>query len=375
MGASQAEQVEARVVKWSVPPLIDRYKEACQDMSTEFHDALCQTLQEFSVALDLSNKGLKGTNLAPLCKVLNRQTNLLELHLSGNFLTTECVQFLGSSLASLHNLYQLNLNCTGLLSEHLQLLAKNLSADASYKLTDLDIGDNHIGDQSFGSLVLLTRHFRLKKLNLSGNKFSKDLFTYSFNKNLTLTLDQIEEFDISDNNLNNDAIIKVLSGLPAANLKKLDVSRNSVSHGFLRELLTVWGELDDVKLQTLKLSRCYVHDSDLFDLLRMSNSLETLDLSYNNELTSISLRRLLQCEPLVNLDLYGCYNIFKYFTELSKYIDQPTNEQKGKTIKLSVDSHKNHEESEYLVNMWKELYGNRAVLKQNSRLLCLSVLK
>ncbi|RZC37755.1 Ank 2 domain containing protein, partial [Asbolus verrucosus] len=246
-------------------------------------------------------RDLKGAYLAPLCKVLNRQTNLLELHLSENFFTTECVQFLG------------------------------------IKLTNLDIGDNLIGDQSFESLVLLTRHFRLKKLNLSSNKFSKDLFTYSFNKNLTLTLDQIEEFD-----------------LPAANLKKLDVSRNSISHGFLRELLTVWGELDDVKLQTLKLSRCYMHDSDLFDLLKMSNSLETLDHSYNNELTSISLRRLLQCNPLVNLDLYGCYNIFKYFAELSKYVDQPTNEPKGKTIKLSVDSNKNHEESEYLVNMWKE---------------------
>ena len=32
MGATQAEEVEARIVKWNVPPLIDRFKEACQDM-------------------------------------------------------------------------------------------------------------------------------------------------------------------------------------------------------------------------------------------------------------------------------------------------------------------------------------------------------
>jgi NF-kappa-B inhibitor-like protein 2 len=264
MGATQAEEVEARVVKWSVPPLIDRYRGACQDMSTKPCDRVCQMLQQLTVNLNLCNCGLRGATLAPLCKVLNRQTNLLELDLSGNFLTNECVQLLGASLASLENLHKLRLNCTGLLAEHVQTLVNSLSPDTSHKVTDVDLSDNLLGDQSLEGLALLTRRFQLKKFNLSGNRLGKNLFAH---RELTLNLDQVEEFDLSDNDLSNDALVRIVSWLRPSRLRSLDVSRNCASCGFLREMVSSWSRVEQLKV--LKLSRCHVNDGDLFDLLRL----------------------------------------------------------------------------------------------------------
>lgn len=32
MGSYQAEEVEAKIIKWNLMPLLDRYKDACQDL-------------------------------------------------------------------------------------------------------------------------------------------------------------------------------------------------------------------------------------------------------------------------------------------------------------------------------------------------------
>lgn len=32
MGAYQAEEIEARIIKYNIMPLVDRYKDACQDL-------------------------------------------------------------------------------------------------------------------------------------------------------------------------------------------------------------------------------------------------------------------------------------------------------------------------------------------------------
>ncbi|XP_008200216.1 tonsoku-like protein isoform X2 [Tribolium castaneum] len=373
MGGTQAEEVEARIVKSNLPPLIDRYKEACQDMGAVPRDSIGQVLQEFSVGLDLANRGFKGAVLAPLVKVLNRQSNLLELDLSGNFLTNECFDLLAKSLACLESLYKLNLNCTSLTSGHVQAIVANLNPDVSYKIIDLDFSDNWLRDESFESLALLTRRLQLKKFNLSNNKFTQNLFNHRLNKDLTLNLDQIEEFDISDNAFDNTTLITILSWLQFANLTHLNVSRNSLSDNFLHEVLNrMWTQTGP--LRVCKLSNCHVTDSEVFDLLRVATSLQHLDVSYNDALTSISLRRLLQ-SGIITLDIYACGNIFQYFTEFSKYLDDASRDQnQGKTLKLSPPEN-SQRETEYLIEMWRELYGEKTVVELTSKFLGLSVLK
>lgn len=210
--------------------------------------------------------GLQGTVLEPLFIVLNRQNNLRELDLSGNFLTKDSFELLSKSLSNLENLFKLRLSCTGLSSEHLQMIVSNLASNISYKILDLNLSDNWLKDDSFESLAILTRRFQLKKINLSGNKFTENLFNYYLNQNLTLNLDQVEEFDVSDNNFNNETLLKILSWLKFPNLVSLNVSRTSVRENFLRELLTMWNEIG--KLQVCYMSKCHITDSEIFKLLR-----------------------------------------------------------------------------------------------------------
>lgn len=33
MGQTQAEEVQAKILKWNTPPIADRYKEACENMN------------------------------------------------------------------------------------------------------------------------------------------------------------------------------------------------------------------------------------------------------------------------------------------------------------------------------------------------------
>lgn len=246
-------------------------------LATGPHETLVKLTKQVSTCLDLSNLGLRAKALAPLCKALNRQTNLLELDLSGNFLTTDCIQLFCGSLGSLQNLERLNLSCTGLLPEHIHSLAdalisiepKDLTTIKSSKLSWLDLSDNFLDDPSLIlALSRITRQLKLKGLNLSSNQliFSKrnvDL------EEIELNLDLIQDLDLSGNQLTNDDVIKfVCLWSKRSRIKKLNCSRNLITRGFLRGLLDGDGIEVLREIEILNLSRCQIEDSELFDLLR-----------------------------------------------------------------------------------------------------------
>lgn len=83
-----------------------------------------------------------------------------------------------------------------------------------------------------------------------------------------------------------------------------------------------------------------------------TKTLEHLDLSYNDNLTSVSLRRLLQhYSSPKNIDLYGCDNIMKYFQCGDKESWSFLNSN-VKTLTIS-SSNACSKEIEFLTKMWK----------------------
>lgn len=286
MGTTHSEQLRAKIIKWSVPPLVERYREACRDMTigcplvylSTFNDTLitdaerdvCKILEELSIALNLTNRWSNCRTLEPLCKALNKQSNLLELDLSGNCLSIDCVKYLASSLPSVSNLHKLNLSCTVLRPTHLQVLSNSLQgSDVIFKVETLDLSCNFLEDQNLTDLSIITKKFKLRELNLSNNLFSKDMFQHSFNQHETLSIEYVENIDLSGNKFSNDAIIKILSWLKRDNIKHINVSKNLVLGGFLQDLLSIWSTTDNavLNLKTLGLSHCHIHDGEVFDLL------------------------------------------------------------------------------------------------------------
>lgn len=89
-----------------------------------------------------------------------------------------------------------------------------------------------------------------------------------------------------------------------------------------------------------------------------ADDFERLNLGFNENLTGISLRRLLQNSNRIQyLDLTGCGNILKYFNECSDSLWTKNDENclKIKSLKVSVDYKSNLKECDVLINFFKNI--------------------
>lgn len=230
-------------------------------------------MEEISVTLSLSSKGILGQFLAPLCRALNHQAALLELDLSGNFLDSDCVTKLCSALPTLVNLNMLNLRCTGLVSSHLAEFVKMLTSSTEpvlQKLSSLDLSDNFLKNRSLPHLSRITAHLKLNTINLSNVRFTGALFVDSHDENSRLNLSDVQYLDISDNELTVEDIKKFIWSTTTSKLISLNVSRNAKADGGLLEALENIFQEDmcGVQLKTLNLSRCAVQENELYNFLR-----------------------------------------------------------------------------------------------------------
>ncbi|CAH0548154.1 unnamed protein product [Brassicogethes aeneus] len=347
MGSMQAEQVEARVLKWSLPPLIDRYRESCAHMETVQDVLLSKLAEEMSDVLNISNKGLRSATVAPLCKAINHQSNLLEINLSGNFLNTDCVKMLCASLGSLENLQKLNLSSTGLQAGHLSMIAQATSAQK--RLECFDLSDNPLRNESLFHLRTITQNSQLTHLNVSGIGLKSDI------DDITLNLSSMQDLDVSDNDLSTRDLKCLLGNLDAKVLKSVNMSRLRPNNAKVLQTLTeeVF-KLEPVEnLKVMKLSRCNIDDTELFNILwHHTKKLTTIDLSYNCDVTGLSLQRLLDHASLCNINLIGCKNIFRNF----EFDVLFSGDKRERTIKMYVD------DSQRIVNIFNNHFSDQKVV-------------
>ncbi|CAH2006651.1 unnamed protein product [Acanthoscelides obtectus] len=300
----QAESVVGKVVKVILPPLVDRYKEMCAYLNVDVEEDLCTKLEEVFTSLSLQDNGMFGESLTPLCKAINHQSSLLELNLSGNSLDIETFQTLCLTLPTLTNLMTLNLRNTGLTLSHLHHMAfLETSCQSVLKnLTNLDLSDNPLGNQSLHCLSRLTERFTLTHISLSNVKLVSPL---RLGGETALHLSEVVELDISNNCLNESDLAAIFQRLTGTKVTSLNLSNNDSKDvvGALTRLL----EMPSLRVGIF--SRCNVNDRQLDELLRFSTAVEMLELSYNPLLTGISLKKILECSNLRQVHLVHCDGI------------------------------------------------------------------
>ncbi|XP_076272195.1 tonsoku-like protein [Rhynchophorus ferrugineus] len=358
MSSTQAEKVIAKVIEWSLPPLIERYKETCNQLAVDIVQDLCQIIEALSVNLDLFNRGITGPQLCPLLKAINHQKSLTEINLSGNFLTASCLTMLSNSILTLPNLRSLNLSCTGLHMHDFTVLTNAIVNHSSVfrNLKSLDLSDNlHLGIGCLKDVASITRAINIETLKLRGIKL-KGIATMSDQ----FCLKTLVSLDVSDNDLDSRDIGKLLSFTDGAVLRELNISNNS-----LKGIAEVVGQQNSftTAMETIGLARCSVTDSEIFQLLRIAPNLSSLNLSYNSDLTSISLRRLLERKNLVYLNLTCCSNIWKYFKpgdEIDWAINIKNDYFSETIIKITGG---NSEAVGCLMSLFKNKYANCSLTK------------
>ncbi|XP_022917423.2 tonsoku-like protein [Onthophagus taurus] len=355
LGSTQCEEIIGNVLKWNIQPILERYKESCVSLGLNENSDLSKILRETSTILNLSNKNLESDSITPLCKALNRHVSLVNLDLSGNYgLKEEEINLLSSAFSSFKNLSVLNLSNTNLNESSLGVLAQTfLQTDSSIleNLISLDLSYNPIGDEGLPHLAVITRNVKLKSLFLKDVDFTSKIFDNITNSSIELYLDFLQCFDLSYNNLDKNDVIKFVSWIQPSEIETLDISNNSITEsGLLMEIVCSFQTVDVVKIKNLNLSRCRTTDSEIYELINLLEKtptlLNTLNLSYNEEITSISLRRFLQGNlNLKSLILIGCNN-FKYFEDSWEVLNKNLI-----SITLNADG---NDEIEKLVNMWRK---------------------
>lgn len=180
-----------------------------------------------------------------LCTVLPSLVNLTILNLSLNYLTSESIKSLSSTLTN----------------------SKKIILE---KLVNLNLSYNPIGDEGFHYIAIVTRYLRLKILNLANVDFTETIFESFQNRNVELNLDTVEAFDLCHNRLNRNEILRFVSWLNPGILEELDVSGNRVTDQFLlKDMLEIFRQKqnDKLLLKRFGLAGSLVGDSEIFDLL------------------------------------------------------------------------------------------------------------
>lgn len=100
----------------------------------------------------------------------------------------------------------------------------------------------------------------------------------------------------------------------------------------------------------------------------------TLNLSYNENISSISLRRLLQeGSSIKKIWLEGCSQVLQYFEGAGENAWKLSESNNVKNLRLSIDKEKHKCEYNALVNLWKNKYRECSVVNTTDNFLSLSI--
>lgn len=408
LGSTLAEELKATILKKSLPPLLDRYEEACVQTKTSMfvvtiannqiyfnilapNETLKDILRQTTTVLDISDLMFRGLVLTPLCKAINRQDNLIELNFSGNFMKSDCFQLLCASLPSLVNLVTLNLSLNDLTAESMKFFSEaftNSEKTILENLVSLNLSYNPFYDDAFCHLAVITRYLRLKELDLTSVNLTAHVLDNFHTRNVEFYLGSVESLKIGYNKLDKTGILKFVSWLNPKSIQQLDVSNNCVTEeGLVREMFDYLKKKGDGDLffKKIGLANCRVADSDVFALLRYAMNKKTcylinriffsvfssctVNLSNNQQLTSISLRRLLLHQPpLKHLDIYGCGDICKY---LDANAVQTWRLPEGCLKSFTISFNRDGEEKclQTLETIWRERHKSKAGLIMEARVV------
>lgn len=328
--------LRSTVLEWKVPPLHQRYLEACAQVKVGKHFeslrcTICRRNNSSHFSLDADNFLQSQLELIastqsltihdqiiapklsrPMFRSIHFQSNLSTIDLSNCFLEDEGIKQLSQALPTIGQLSSLLLGGNLITSIGIRYLCAIFDAENDEilpELSTLDFSFNPLQDQSISPLAKFCRQLRqLKSLNLASTDLT-DLQEYD------LSYGSLAELNLSLNKLTIEGVVRAIGRLNSCKLTKIDFSYclacvEGNSYSFVDSIVKMLSNGTCANLEEIRLDGCRLGDTDCWRLtqaLLRSKALRTLSLRDNIQLTKITWKFLLENVHINTLMLEGCH--------------------------------------------------------------------
>ncbi|XP_050398300.1 tonsoku-like protein [Patella vulgata] len=302
--------ISGTIDNWDLPPLHQRYKQACKTLNTVTYSNISNILQtsETTGHLVLSNLALRPVQIQPVFRALQGQNNLTILNLQGNRMGDIGVENLSKTFEAMPNLTSLNVACNNITSigiKHITDGINNTDDTNNTKhlqlLCCLNINGNGLGDNCITSLSCLISSLpSLSSLYIS----SCQLTTQCFQQHRillanSLTASNVRLLDVSCNKfgtLGVELLIKCLNSQKITSLNMADTQSGTNSSHLSLHLQHYFTQVG-CSLEELNISGCNLSSDDVHSITRLPSScprLHKLLISKNIRITNQTIQQLLQ---------------------------------------------------------------------------------
>lgn len=316
---------------------------------------------------DLSNQNLTPATARPLLKSLQHQHCLLQLDISSNFLQDEGIKCLSQTLTTLKQLQMLDVSGNSITEIGIEFLYNSLvKCDKLTEIQHLRLSFNPISSSSLSSVSGLCQSKNVAKLCMS----SCDL-TDTFRLR---TLSLVKSLDVSYNHLTRDGFEGMFKALRPDALECLTLERCSTEKCLGEPLVSFLKSCRS--LREINLSGLNFDENEILDILRClenCESLNSLDLSNQPQLTLLSLKYLLfslESSSLERVKLVGCKglkNSTNWFNIDNISVQRVT---KLRIVQLSLPQDSSQMSFiEKMSKMWDAACAHRGKIDHDSRIL------
>lgn len=269
-------------------------------------------LNRTSVNIDLSNQNLRSINARPILKALHHQHCLNHIDISNNFIQDEGLKYLTQALITMKNLSCLDLSGNGITETGIEYFCNTLDKSVTpTEIKHLKLNFNPIKSASLKHLSKLCRSKFITSMSLVACKlvdFDNEIETFN----------GVKELNISYNHFTFNGLKNIFRKLNSTLMESINLDRCSIELNIgdiIVKFITsgCYSTLREVHLSGLKLT-----ENEILDILRCLQScgnLKVLNLSYQNDLTFLTMKFILfnMGNDNLRVNLVGCHNIYKTF--------------------------------------------------------------
>ncbi|KAK3086523.1 hypothetical protein FSP39_019578 [Pinctada imbricata] len=390
---SSNEEIEGNVENWDLPPVTERYDQACKTLNIVGYRNIRTILgsSETSGVLNLGKLSLRASQFLPVFRAIQCQNSLKKLYLQDNRLSDAGMESLLTAFESLPNLAILDLSCNLISYVGIKTLANFLlqkqgqeGKTVAKNLTDLNLGHNSLGDGCCTDLSSIISCLpSLSMLNLSScDLTAKFLQQHRLIWEETIQKSSLTSLNISHNALGCLGMEHLLKSLVPERFLNLDLSytmtvtsptRVFVDH--LRSFLTQ----EKSVLQKLKLNGCYLTTDDAHVIakgIEEPSRLISLDLSCNPKLGNEALYQILVAAKNTELEEYvmeSCGVISPLSSDLIDAIMEKLNDRCPLKNLCFTCVKLDKIDTESLQQVWRDHWGDLSVIKLTENSVKLTV--
>ncbi|KAJ0178449.1 hypothetical protein K1T71_006272 [Dendrolimus kikuchii] len=317
------------ITNWKASPAEERYLECCEALGIPPSEEIQQAVGRSHTTrrLALGAKTLSASQMRPLFRALTHQTHITAIMVSDNNIGDNGIKYLTECMCTMKHLTHLDLSRNNITAEGIKLLlhlfekSQRVSCQA---LEEMDLTSNPISDEGFRYITKICQYIKLKVLKLNNCNITENSTNESIKSNLNF--DNLESIDLSNNEVKFPFVSCLMTALNPNLLVELDLDNVGVEGNVVGCVASFMDSAQELKIRKFNLSNCKLIDREFMRIHRSLNKakhLQTVSLR-NNQLTFITLKKLLQRQPPVpHINLQGCQEIFKFSPESDFHVWLP----------------------------------------------------